>query len=451
MDFQKINLERVLTGFRFGVRHRLILVLLSGLLISLTLSSWLILREQSRQIDVEITRHGTQLARILARSLANSVVGYDYHGIQLFLDDTVRIPQVSYLKVFSVKGNAMAVAQQLDINPASLRTFEEPIDINGKVIGKLLVGINIDPIVTQIETQKSQLITREITVVVFILVLVYIALSFLIVRPLRIIATTLLHNASNQGVLPEAIPLERHDEFGDIARKFNLMRDHLNEANRALQGKVEVADSKLREVNSHLMNKSHELEKMNVILQTQAVTDPLTGLYNRREFQVLMSNQIPALISQGEHIGFLLIDIDYFKRINDQHGHDVGDYVLREVAERMGKITRKSDIICRIGGEEFFVLCRSVGAVDAHNIGEKIREVVQEKPLIANGMHIYVTVSIGIATNHQANNVVPIKSQNANVMYRQADMALYHSKTTGRNRVTCFAQLPHDEMRKLSV
>ncbi len=436
---------------RFGVRVKVILVLLSGLVVSVILSTVLLQREQASQINAEINQHGTQVAKILSRSLANSVVGYDYHAIQLFLDDTIQIPQVNYLRVVSAKGNEMASAKNAGTDLTTLRRFEENIQINGAIIGKVFVGIDTAPTVSKIEEHGKQLVLRRLGAISFILLIELIAISYFILRPLTVIATTLARNVGGNGVLPEAIPLQSNDELGDIAQQFNLMRDQLNDANRALQGKIEYADNKLREANQHLINKSFELEKINQVLQTQAITDPLTGLSNRREFQLLMNKQMPIMLTQGETLAVLLIDIDHFKLINDKYGHEIGDSVLHEIANRLSENRRKTDKICRIGGEEFFILCRNIAPTDVFGVGEKLRRMIQDHPVVTHGHSIEVTVSIGIAsTNMQDENLVFLHEQPSNILYRKADLALYHSKATGRNRVVCYSDLPQDETHQLT-
>lgn len=440
-----------LRKLRFGVRQRVVLVLLGGLIISLGISGWVILQEQSVQIDKETEQSGKQLTQILSRSLTNHVVGYDYHAIQLFLDDIIKSPQITFIKVLSARGNVMAEIHDKDNMSEMIKVFKEPIMLNDKVVGNLELGLDTTAIVTQIANQKSNLIFRELGVIIFILIIELFALSILIVKPLATISKTLQKNMGSDGILHEAIPLDQNDEFGDIAKQYNMMRDKLNDASFALLGKFETTDAKLREANVHLLNKSYELEKVNEVLKKQTVTDPLTGLPNRREFQDVMGRQIPALIGSGERIAALLIDIDYFKEINDLHGHVAGDIVLRDIASRLESNLRKSDRIFRIGGEEFFVLCHGASEENARMIGEKLRHSIQNVPIIANNVSIQASVSIGAAAIHADNFSQDITYQEqTSLLYRQVDAALYYSKATGRNCVSLFSNLPQEQRQKLT-
>lgn len=439
--FPRKLLALTLKHMRFGIRQRVALILLGGLLISLTLGGWLALREQSAHIDQEINRHGTQLAQILSHATANAVVGYDYHAIQVFLDETIMRADIGSVIVYSHKGNIMAQAQHADIDVTSLRIFKEPIVVNNKTVGEIHVGVYTGTIVALIVKQKEQLIARESATIIFLLLLEFIALSYLIVRPLAKISDALEHR-DDHSKLPAAIELNSHDEFGDIARKFNQMRAQLQDAYRALQGKVELADQKLREANQHLLEKSTDLERVNEELQRQAVTDPLTGLPNRRKFQLLMNTQLRDAMPAKRQFAMLIVDVDFFKKINDSYGHDIGDLVLVEIANRLSQHVRKNDTVCRIGGEEFFILCCHTDASQARHIAEKLRQVIAEAPFLIINHRLSVTISVGFSATSDQDNDLQQQQDYPSLIYRQADLALYNSKMHGRNRVSSYADLP---------
>jgi two-component system cell cycle response regulator len=160
-----------------------------------------------------------------------------------------------------------------------------------------------------------------------------------------------------------------------------------------------------------------------------AVTDPLTGLHNRR----YMNGQLKALLERaalgGGPVSVLVLDIDHFKRINDAHGHPVGDEVLREFAIRLVSNVRAVDVPCRFGGEEFVVLMPDTRAEDALRIAERIRGHAGGQPYrVANGAELLsVTVSVGVAA-YQPGDM-------PEDLLRRADAALYDAKGGGRNRV----------------
>ena len=161
-----------------------------------------------------------------------------------------------------------------------------------------------------------------------------------------------------------------------------------------------------------------------------AVTDPLTGLHNRR----YMTGQLDALVARavrdGMPVSALLLDIDHFKKINDSFGHDAGDEVLREFAVRLASNVRAVDLPCRFGGEEFVVVMPETALQDAERIAERIRMHVSGAPFrVAGGKEVLsVTISIGVAATHG-------EADTPEHLLKRADEALYEAKASGRNRV----------------
>lgn len=157
--------------------------------------------------------------------------------------------------------------------------------------------------------------------------------------------------------------------------------------------------------------------------------DPLTKLFNRRFLRTIMQREVRASLQTGERFAVLLVDADHFKSINDTYGHDAGDMVLRQLAERLLTEVRAGDFVFRYGGEEFLVLLSDVTSRDAGRIAEKIRAAIEENLfVIPDERSISVTASLGVAV-HDGH---PDYSRTIT----QADEALYRSKEEGRNRWT---------------
>jgi len=161
-----------------------------------------------------------------------------------------------------------------------------------------------------------------------------------------------------------------------------------------------------------------------------AITDGLTGLYNRRYMETHLGTLVDQSAARGRPITVLVLDIDYFKAINDTHGHDAGDDVLREFALRIRKATRNIDLACRYGGEEFVIVMPETDMAVATTVAERLRRRIASEPFaIQNGTRdIEVTISIGIATLSGV-------SDDAATILKRADKALYRAKRDGRNRV----------------
>jgi diguanylate cyclase (GGDEF)-like protein len=136
----------------------------------------------------------------------------------------------------------------------------------------------------------------------------------------------------------------------------------------------------------------------------------------------------------------LLIDIDYFKDINDNHGHPCGDKVLIDISEILKSNLRQADTICRIGGEEFAVMCRRVDMEGAKNTAEKLRALAESTTINCGEHSIKVTISIGISTISGKDSKLDQQG-----MYRQADMAVYGCKNSGRNQIMHYDDINDDD------
>lgn len=168
-----------------------------------------------------------------------------------------------------------------------------------------------------------------------------------------------------------------------------------------------------------------------------AITDGLTGVYNHRRFQERLQEEFVRNARHPEPVSILMIDIDYFKKINDTFGHPAGDAVLKTIAKLLVKMVRKLDMVARYGGEEFVVLLLKTDSMQAWQMAERIRKTIESAPLDWQGQKIDVTVSIGIASQ-------PDDAAQREELIACADKALYSSKRSGRNRSTLFKDLTRD-------
>lgn len=160
----------------------------------------------------------------------------------------------------------------------------------------------------------------------------------------------------------------------------------------------------------------------------QALSDPLTGLGNRGALESALEYQWQMAQRYEQDLGVLMIDIDFFKRVNDTYGHDIGDYVLKHVAESINSTTRQTDMAFRYGGEEFLVLLNKTTPLGSTIIAERVRENIENLALVDNkGLPITITASIGGTHLRPGVSTQQLK--------QEADKALYHAKANGRNRV----------------
>ncbi len=164
-----------------------------------------------------------------------------------------------------------------------------------------------------------------------------------------------------------------------------------------------------------------------------AITDPLTGLHNRRYMESHLRTLVEESIRSGRPLSILVADIDHFKRVNDTHGHDGGDVVLKEFAARLKRNTRGIDLACRLGGEEFLIIMPETDLARAYQVGERTRAMVASEPFqLRPDLKIRVTASVGLATLESPDDT-------PETIFKRADLALYAAKRRGRNRVAADA------------
>lgn len=173
------------------------------------------------------------------------------------------------------------------------------------------------------------------------------------------------------------------------------------------------------------------------LVEKMAVTDGLTGIFNHRRFQERLAEEVARVARHPEPFSLLLIDIDFFKKINDTYGHPAGDAVIKLVTKTLVKMVRKVDIVARYGGEEFVILLLKSDGAQAFQMAERIRKAIEAASIDWQGKKISATVSIGVASQ-------PQDATKREDLIAYADRALYASKKGGRNRTTLYKDLTAD-------
>jgi len=200
----------------------------------------------------------------------------------------------------------------------------------------------------------------------------------------------------------------------EVQRLSSALRDMIHKllsANEAMETQVR--------------QRTQQLEEANQELDRQARSDPLTGLLNRRGFDAQMNHDLALARRSGRPLSIITVDVDHFKRINDTHGHDVGDQVLQRLAATLATRLRQSDVVARLGGEEFAVLLPDTDLEGARTIAQ---ELVDSQASLGYPVIGGLTISAGVSTLRGAEDT-------AQELLRRGDMALYQAKREGRNCV----------------
>jgi diguanylate cyclase (GGDEF)-like protein len=176
-----------------------------------------------------------------------------------------------------------------------------------------------------------------------------------------------------------------------------------------------------------LQQMARRLTEKSETYQQAALTDSLTGLQNRRYFDDALAEYLEEFGRIGRPIGVMIIDLDHFKLVNDTHGHDVGDEVLKQLGNCLMEFTRFHDIAARLGGEEFAVVAPNLDGHALMKLAERIRIAVSDLHIVSGNVHLRVTASIGIASWDGV--------EDGASLVKRADANLYQAKHSGRNRV----------------
>ena len=199
-----------------------------------------------------------------------------------------------------------------------------------------------------------------------------------------------------------------------------LVMQDITEQERALQ--------LLKSQNEVLEQRLFTIERLKNRIKEQSIRDPLTNLYNRRFLNEFMERELALARRNQKPLAVVMLDLDHFKQLNDQYGHQTGDKVIELVAKHLLRQSRRTDILFRYGGEEFLVILPNTSATQAKHLAENWRVHVEQAQVFAKHQAISITVSAGIA-------VYPEHGTTAFNLIQAADEALYQAKAAGRNQV----------------
>jgi len=199
------------------------------------------------------------------------------------------------------------------------------------------------------------------------------------------------------------------------------------------EGVLKRANETLVDLTLRSQQQAEKLAKQNIKLKEQAVTDGLTGLGNRASFDQFLAKEFASALTSGHVISLLMIDVDHFKKINDQFGHPIGDEVLKTLGQILRAAAGPNDMAARYGGEELALVMPNISKLAAAAVAEKIRRAVCGKPMVFGNVSVPVSVSIGVAA---VEHRLPFKEVGHFV--KAADLAVYAAKHLGRNCVKIF-------------
>lgn len=234
------------------------------------------------------------------------------------------------------------------------------------------------------------------------------------------------------GTLTGAVLDQKGDELDQLAVTFGDMLNRLQQSQAELEKRVAQRTTELSLANQQLKAEMEQREKIAQLLEETARTDFLTKLINRRAMHRILQNEMARVERMGGVFSLVLVDIDFFKNINDHFGHDIGDDVLISLSRAFEKSAREQDVVSRWGGEEFLILLPNTSGADAVEQAERLRQLLDSDTLQIVRYPHRVTASFGVCEF--------AGGQSLEFLLKQADIALYQAKARGRNQVCAVTQ-----------
>ncbi len=359
-----------------------------------------------------VSYQGTPLGMIVLTHILNSgwlETHRNYSGGNLFIEqnNTVNISTLPATEGKTFLPNDDRVV----LNNEIYHVRSIPLSGDGRNTPHLWYGISQQEFLNQLQSHGQKILVLTILGIIAIMFLgLMITRNFS--RPLNQLMQ--ITQAVTQGAIPVMGKSVETNEVDTLANRFSEMLQSLRE-------------------------KQEEIDRTHKLLEESAIMDSLTGLYNRR----YLKQMFPKLLAQARRdkhtLSGLMLDLDHFKKINDNYGHLVGDACLTHLGVLLKKSSRASDYIFRVGGEEFLILTLGESSISSELLAKKIKQSLSKHPFSSEQTIITMTASIGVS---HADNKLPPESALTNLLF-QADKALYSAKHKGRNRVVIYSSEEH--------
>lgn len=426
-----------------GLRFKLVLLVVIGITTAFTLIGGMRGYLAEQRIGEEMRRSGQERVATMAEAVANLLIGYDYSNMEALLERLVRQSDVKRAEIRNAKDKVMATrGEPLADGHASL-PFEAPVYFDGRVIGTVYLELSLARMEAQIAQTYREVVLEQIFFGVLLGLLIYLATSWVIVKPIaRINQRMQAQLATEETRAPEAIHIASRDEIGQLAASFNDLNRKVYEAQRRLQEKVDLAGTALMETNQQLQQRGEELERRGreleqalSLVEQLAVTDSLTELRNRRYFDDTMGTAFARALRFGEDLTLILLDVDFFKHVNDHYGHAAGDLVLQTLSRIFKERTREIDVAARVGGDEFAFLLYQTGRDEGEVFARDLLNLVHEQRFVFEDDEVWIGLSIGLAGIRE---VLGADNPSVAALCRAADEALYEAKHRGRDQVVAY-------------
>jgi diguanylate cyclase (GGDEF)-like protein len=373
-----------------------------------------------------------QLEETIRGPVSISLWQYDLNQIETLVSGLVKMPVIEGVEVFDANAESIVSERSYSSRSVPLSLFNTQLELtrelNGEQIhlGSLALYSSSEVVFDRVLFGFSLI---AITAVIKLSILFWLfiwAFNRYMASPLKELMSQ-VNEVQRSKNISKRISLSNIDnnELSQLQEHMNNMLSSMQKDRELLLEDEKIKRARLEEA---VAERTVELQILNDKLKDLAARDSLTGILNRGSFFETAEHLLVLSQRQKSSASFILMDLDYFKKINDTHGHFIGDKVLVHFTQTIQTFLRKSDLIGRVGGEEFAIFLPDTGADDAYRLAEKIRKVISNSILDVEGKAITYTVSLGVETA-EPNDLLIIE------LFKRADLKLYGAKDKGRDRV----------------
>lgn len=426
----------------FSIRTKLIFLFSLSAGIALFLATTSSLIYNINEDKNTIVKESIKLAKVSGKNIAASLMFSDRDSANSILQPILNDENVNTIRIYDLQGHLFTTIgnNKLKLNnwiedkfitypEVNISITLDYIDVltfithNKEKIGFLQIISNTNPIKKRIVDQSF----ASLIIVIFTFSIIFLfAFWFekLFSKPIYDLLNAMQKIKNNS---ESDIHLTSHtkDEFHELFNEFNRMTNEIKKRDKILKEHNISLKNLVSSTNEELKKTQNNLNEVSVL----ASTDPLTHLSNRRSTMDKFDEMIYKAQAENQPLGVIMLDIDCFKQVNDNLGHQAGDVVLKKVAALLLKNARDNDVVGRIGGEEFLILCHHADINTTYNVAERIRRNVEQKIIkYEYNKTTQVTISLGLCST------IP-KTKSKEELIKVSDEALYKAKETGRNKV----------------
>jgi diguanylate cyclase (GGDEF)-like protein len=373
-----------------------------------------------------------QLEETVREPISTSLWQYNGNQLNVLVAGLVKMPIIEGVDVFDKDAQTMLSKRSYNSGSAPLSLFDTTSDLNWTLngesvfLGKLVLYSSSEVILNRVLFGFSLIAITAIIKLSILFWLFVWAFDRYLASPLKELMTQ-VNEVQMSPNMSKRINLSNieNNEISQLQEHMNTMLSALEMDREQL---LEDEQAKRNWLEDAVAKRTEDLQVLNKKLKELATRDSLTGILNRGSFFETAQHLLILSQRQKSPASFLLVDLDNFKRVNDTYGHFVGDKVLIHFTQTIQKSLRKSDLIGRVGGEEFAIFLPDTGNDDAFLLAEKLRKIISHSVLEVDGKVVAYTVSLGVESSEPKDHLI-------DELFKGADLKLYGAKDKGRDRV----------------